>query len=985
MPQARRLFVRLLLVLAVTASNAAATPADVPLRDYNHTTWTHHDGVPLGHIASILQTSDGYLWIFTSDGLLRFDGMRFVSVSTPCTAPPRSNVAAADGGFWAVCGQTLIRRTPEGRFVALSQVVPPVENHTLLADRQGRLWMFGSTIRSVKIDGTGARELETPRSAGFTAAQDSSGTIWVTDGSRIFHLSDDRAELVQTLEPARCFTPARAGGVLVTSRSRIWHLRKDAPPALVVDSPQLDIVSQVPLNCMREADDGGLWLAAARNVVVVVRGERIETLADTGQFERRVTVVFVDREGAIWAGATSGLHRFRKPTVQFARLPRGQPLLVFADSRRHVWTANTRHAHRLSPDDATQPTLNIPGSYFAIGEDENGTIWLSDESTIGYVADGRFVPVSDVTGKPVVKIDAFARDERGHLWAVADGIGVYRVTPGPPRLVAASPNAAYRFLVSARSGIWLGLRSGGLEQHDDGRTNAFPPPNPGAAHPVVLAMFEDGDAIWTGSFGGLRRLRDGKWTAWTREHGLPHDGSVKAIALDRFGNFWMMTGGGLLRVPRAQLDETPDGSPRPLSFARIGSLDGVVPHGGSLRTSPAVTSDLNGRLYFTTIDAVAVVDPAAVTESSLITPVALESVVVDNAPVDHEATNRFVEPSRLRFEYTSLHLRSPEYARFRYRLDGHDAGWIEAGTQRQITYGTLRPGAYRFRVIGAGSEGVWNEAGAAFDFHIVPVFWRTWWFRLSLVVLGLTVAGGLYRLRIHQLTRQFNVGVEARVGERTRIARELHDTLLQSFQGVLMHFHAATNLLPGRPDEAKHKFERALDLAAKAVTEGRAAVQALRESAVPSEDLPNALGMLAHQLSRDAASADAAEIRVSVEGSSRSLNPIVRDDIYRIAGEGMRNAMRHARARLIHVDIHYDQQNLRLRIRDDGIGIDAAILDGRGVSGHWGLPGMRERAELIGGRLELRSRQGAGTEVELSVPAAKAYAVASRERETTRS
>jgi signal transduction histidine kinase len=249
-----------------------------------------------------------------------------------------------------------------------------------------------------------------------------------------------------------------------------------------------------------------------------------------------------------------------------------------------------------------------------------------------------------------------------------------------------------------------------------------------------------------------------------------------------------------------------------------------------------------------------------------------------------------------------------------------------------------------------------------------------------MAALGLSVVGGLYQLRIRRLTRQFNLALDARVGERTRIARDLHDTLLQSFQAVLIHFQAATNLLPRRPDEAKQRFETVLEQAARAVTEGRDAVQALRESAGPAEDLPHALSVLADQLVGDADSEHPATISMNVEGRPRNLRPIVRDDVYRIASEAMRNAVRHAQARLIQVDIHYDDRHLELRIRDDGKGIDEAILQRRGVSGHWGLPGMRERAELIGGRLAVRSRLGAGTEVELSLPASKAYAADSGRR-----
>ena len=357
----------------------------------------------------------------------------------------------------------------------------------------------------------------------------------------------------------------------------------------------------------------------------------------------------------------------------------------------------------------------------------------------------------------------------------------------------------------------------------------------------------------------------------------------------------------------------------------------------------------------------------------------LESVTIDNQAIDQRTTPRFVEPSRLRFDYTSLSLRSPEHARFRYRLEGYDGDWIDAGGQRQVTYGTLRPGAYRFRVIGAGGEGVWNEQGAAFAFQIAPVFWRTWWFRLIIMAAALLVVIGLHRLRLNQLTRQFTLGLEARVSERTRIARDLHDTLLQTIQGVLIHFQAATNLLPGRPDEARHKLETTLEQAARAVTEGRDAVQALRTS-VASDDLAQDIGVLGDELTVAGGATGSSTIRVNVKGTPRALRPVVRDDVYRIAGEAVRNAMRHAQARNIAVDIHYDARHLRLRILDDGKGIDATILDDRAAAGHWGLPGMRERAELIGGRLDVHSRLGSGTVIDLVMSASRAYAVPPRGR-----
>jgi signal transduction histidine kinase len=229
----------------------------------------------------------------------------------------------------------------------------------------------------------------------------------------------------------------------------------------------------------------------------------------------------------------------------------------------------------------------------------------------------------------------------------------------------------------------------------------------------------------------------------------------------------------------------------------------------------------------------------------------------------------------------------------------------------------------------------------------------------------------LYRLR--QLAKEFNIRLEERVGERTRVARELHDTLLQSFQGLLLRFQAATNLLPERPEEAKRSFESAIDQAAAAITEGRDAVQGLRSSTKVTNDLASAITTLGTELAVGESNPNAADFHVEVEGASRDLHPILRDEVYRIAGEAVRNAFSHAQAKRIEVEIRYDERQLRLRVRDDGKGIHAQHLKESGRAGHYGLSGMRERAKLMGGKLTVWSELDAGTEVELKIPAARAY------------
>jgi signal transduction histidine kinase len=328
----------------------------------------------------------------------------------------------------------------------------------------------------------------------------------------------------------------------------------------------------------------------------------------------------------------------------------------------------------------------------------------------------------------------------------------------------------------------------------------------------------------------------------------------------------------------------------------------------------------------------------------------------------------------LAIEYTATSLVAPEKMQFRYKLEGRDRDWHDAGNRRQAFYTDLDPGKYRFRVIAANNSGVWNEEGAALDFSIAPAYWQTTWFRELCVAALIALLWTLYRLRLRQVARQFNATLEARVSERTRIARELHDTLLQSFHGLLLRFQTVLEMMPsGQP---KQLLASTIDQAAEAITEGRDAVQGLRSSTVETNDLANALRALGEQLAADEGGNDVV-LRLEVQGAPRTLHPVLRDEAFRIAGEALRNAFRHAGGKRIEVELRYDSEGLRLRVRDDGKGIDPQVLSMGGREGHFGMPGMRERAALIGGKLTVWSTPGSGTEVELTIPASRAYATSS--------
>jgi signal transduction histidine kinase len=332
-----------------------------------------------------------------------------------------------------------------------------------------------------------------------------------------------------------------------------------------------------------------------------------------------------------------------------------------------------------------------------------------------------------------------------------------------------------------------------------------------------------------------------------------------------------------------------------------------------------------------------------------------------------------------------MNLSSRAALKYRYMLAGFDEGWSEPVTTREAIYTNLSPGSYRFRLLAGNGDDLQNQTELTIPIAIEPQFWQTWWF-LAVCVLSFVLFVLLaFRVRMYQVNKRFSIRLEERVEERTRIARELHDTLLQSFHGLLPRLQAACKLLPGRVADARQILEAALEDAAQAVTQAREAVQGLRAATVVTNDLAKAIESVGKELAADQETAigEATAFSMEVEGTPRALHPMLRDDIYRIAAEAVRNAFRHARARRIEVEIIYETRQLRVRVRDNGIGIDASVIE-EGRPGHFGLAGMRERARRIGGQLEVwcaaslsksgaLSTPGAGTEVQLIIPASVLY------------
>jgi signal transduction histidine kinase len=405
---------------------------------------------------------------------------------------------------------------------------------------------------------------------------------------------------------------------------------------------------------------------------------------------------------------------------------------------------------------------------------------------------------------------------------------------------------------------------------------------------------------------------------------------------------------------------------------KVESLDvycGVQP--GITPLQPQATRSLDGRLWFANNNVVQTFDPHVWRRNKLPPNVVVEGVAANG--VSHSILHDLKLPALVRnleIDYTALSFVVPQKVHFRYRLDGYDTKWSEPVSRRQVTYTNLPPSDYEFRVIACNNDGVWNEVGASVPFSVAPAWFQTIWFRIACAGALLILMRGLSQFRLQQLRGKFNVRLE----ERTRIARELHDTLLQSLHGLMFEFQAARNMFHRCPEDALEALDGAIVGTERAITESQVAIEGLRDAHVAENDLAQLLRATGEELlGSRSADHDAPTFGLTVEGERRTLDPVIRDEVYRIAREVLRNAFRHAHARRIEAEVLYDEREFRLRVRDDGKGMDAQVLEKGGRAGHWGLPGVRERAQQIGARMDLWSEAGAGTEVQLTVAAAIAY------------
>jgi ligand-binding sensor domain-containing protein/signal transduction histidine kinase len=943
--------------------------------------WGAEQGFPKGPVYAIAQTTDGYLWIGSEAGLVRFDGISFKLITGQSrfssTLSALGLTPDNDGNLWVRLAAPMMLQYRNGVFEnpmaalgysnvsAMSRtthgaLLAAAMEHGAITFRQGRFEMLASSDAL-------------PRSPVISIAQTDNHDIWMgTRDAGLFHLAGGKATAVTKGLPdpkVNCLLSDGERGLLVGTDNGL--VRWNGGGLAKVGGASLEGTQVL---AMAKDRDGNIWVGTGARGLLRINAQGVHSLPESGG--GAVTAVFEDREGNLWTGSASGIERLRDSVFVTYSSADGLPFkgngAIHVDAHHRAWVAPS----------------------------EGGLYWLDDDN-VGRVT-GAGLGVDVVYSIAGDRTELWVGRQRGGLTRLRS-IGNSFETKTYTQATGLAQNSVYAVHRSRDATVWAGTLTGGVSRLRDGRFTTYTAANVLASNSVSSIVEGADGTMWFATPNGVSSVAGDRWQTFTTREGLPADGvnclledssgvlwagtrkglarrtagrfgvpaaapdflrePILGLAEERAGFLWVATTNRVLRVKRDALlaGQLGAGDIREYGLADgLPSMEGVKRH-------RSLAADPLGRIWFSTNRGISVVDPARLSSASAPAIAHVQTLSADGEVVAGQGPIRIPNPrQRIAFTYTGLSLSVPERIRFRYRLDAFDRRWSEPVTTREAVYTNLNPGSYRFRVIASNADGVWNGAEAVLAFEIEPMLWQTWWFRLF-SVLALASAGlAAYRFRLRRLTCGLNLRFEERLAERTRISKELHDTLLQGFLGASMQLHVAADCLP-EDSPAKPPVKRILQLMSQVIDEGRNAVRGLCLADNRAEDLAHAFSRIREDLA-----GEDLDFRVTVEGEPRPLHPIVRDDVYRLGREALVNAFRHSRAKRIEMELEYTRKRLRIVVRDDGVGIDCRLLDA-GRTGHRGLAGMREQAERIGAKFSVWSSPKNGTEVEVLVPGHVAF------------
>jgi signal transduction histidine kinase/ligand-binding sensor domain-containing protein len=987
----------------------ALNPA-LDISQYAHTAWKIRDGFTKGTISSIAQTSDGYLWLGTEFGLLRFDGVRNVPWQPPPTEPLPSTVimsllAARDGALWIGTDKGLA----SWKGGKLTQY-PELAGHyifKLLEDREGLVWASGAAVPTGKLCAFQRGSVQCYGEDGrfgfgvFSLYQDQNGSLWAGASSGLWRLKPGPPKLYPTpedLNPIYGLVEGDDGTLLLGTRSGIRRLVDAKTEAYPLPGP----ARQINARTLLRDRDGGLWVATTNQGLVHIHDGRTDVFAQSnGLSGDVVTTAFEDREGNIWVATEDGLDRFRNSAVSTLSVNQGLWTAsvgsILAAGDGSVWLGSSGGSGGLYRWDNGRITAyrargarpmtgvrevvgsGLPHDWVqSLFQDTRGRMVVSTAGGIGYFENDRFVAIGGVPGGVVRSI---AEDHLGSLWIANQQLGLFHVLPGsmvqqiPWARLGRKDFATTLVADRLQGGLWLGFFLGGITYFADDQIRASYAVADGLGEGSVNSFhLEQDGTLWAATEGGLSRLKDGRVATLTSKDGLPCD-AARWVVEDDARSFWLLMACGLLRIARPELDawaasvDRDKNATRTIQATVFDSSDGVRSRALPSGFVPQVGKSQDGKLWFLRVDGVSVVDPNHLPFNNLPPPVHIEQITADRKTYDGASDAVHLPPliRDLQIDYTALSLVAPEKMQFRYKLEGYDRDWQDVGTRRQAFYNDLPPKNYRFHVMARNNSGVWNETGAALDFSIAPAYYQTAWFRTLAVAMFLSLLWSAHRIRLRVIERHqaeitaLNESLmKAQEQERTRIAGELHDGVMQQISALSLMLGTARRKIQSDL-EAKAEIRGVQKKLIQVGTEVRQLSHDLHPSSLKDRGLPEALSAYCREFGR----VRSASVSCDADDSVGELSRGAALALYRIAQEAMGNAVTHGAAQ--HVDVRLTRSNglVALMVSDDGKGFDSNRAS---ASGGLGLINMRERARQLNGTFELDSGPGRGTTVRVTIP-----------------
>jgi signal transduction histidine kinase/ligand-binding sensor domain-containing protein len=979
-------------------SSASALNPAFDVSQYAHRSWKLRDGFAKAVIHAMAQTPDGYLWLGTEFGLLRFDGVR----STPWHPPggqrlPSDEIygllAARDGTLWIATARGLAR-WKDATLTHVEQLAGEIVM-PLLESRDGTIWAGTIAVGNARICEIQRAHVECHRRDQFGTVivdlhEDRSGGIWASVVDGVWHWKPGPPRfhpMPGSRDNMRAFVDYQ-DHLLVGTTQGLRRLTGGKAGAYQIPG----MASPVEVRALLRDRDDGLWIGTARHGLVHIHEGRSDVFrVNDGLSGDRINALFEDREGNIWVSTEHGFDRFRDVAVPTFGARQGAsdapvgPLLAardgslwFAASRVLYHYQAKRSSSTILPTATGQAVRKPIGVPNAILEDPGGRIWVTTLDGLGYFENGRFQLQRDITTGVV---HAMASDTAGTIWIANQKDGLIQVSSGgvtkrsPWTTFGGNDFATALAADPQGGGVWVGFQHGGVLRFDGDDVRASYTATDGlGAGRINTLRFDRHGALWAATAGGLSRLNAGRLATLSSTNGLPCD-AVHWEMADDAQAIWLYMPCGLVRIPVSDLEawaastDTGQGT-RKVSATLFDGSDGVGMSAIPSSSSPSVTKSTDGRIWYGSPNGISLIDPPRMRRNNLPPPVHIEQITADRIAIEASAGSTLTLPAltrHLQIDYTGLSFVAPEKVRFRYRLDNHDRDWQDVGDRRQAYYNDLPPGNYRFRVIAANDSGVWNDTGATLAFAIAPAYYQTTWFLTLSIGAVLALFWGAHRVRVRvvekhqrQISALNERLMKAQEQERIRIAGELHDGVMQQMLAVTMMLGTAKRRM-GADADAKATIDKIQDKMVRLGTDLRRVSHDLHPPALQEAGLPGALRLYCDEFQASSGISVACEVDETVTHLSRGAALA----LFRIAQEAIGNAAKHAAATHIAVRVRRSGDDLSLEVADDGVGFDQARL---GRSGGLGLITMRERAGQLHGTFDIETSPGGGTTVRATIP-----------------